>query len=596
MKKYILIPTSILIFSFLFASTSGAQVNQESEIQNKVRVVKVKKLSKKDNKIRTRVSWKAIPEITEYQVQLLKKCKTCEKKYKKVKLYTVENPKTLKKSKRPYKIIKRKVGKYIKNKKYGVRVRTIDGKWSEKVWFVSRQVPPKCKTPKAPSSANPTSIVGNGTAASCSEQAFKDAVAQGGIIKFDCGPEDHTIVLTSVAKANTSKDTIIDGEKLITLSGGSTTRILELDTGNFELTAPTLTVKNLIFRNGRSTASNRYNDDGDYLGADQDGGGGAIFFYGGKVKSFNNKFYNNHCPDWGPDLAGGGIYGIGEGRMVIVNNRFKNNTCANGGAVGGLHTSIKIYNSSIIKNKALGKGANYQDENNVQQGHGGNGGGILMDGDEQDFLLCGSTVSQNTANALGGAMFRTTYQGRGTMKIKKSLIKKNRVTDKENPNNQNEPAGAGGIYFQGGPISIKNTTILKNSAPSFGGMQLADDYTTINFNKVKFLRNVSRQSLAGGIYIGPGVTGKINNSSISYNKAPSAFAAAIAGGGESGIVLKNTKILHNTSGNHWNPMSCQNSFIDGGGNYQFPVVRPNGESDFPDYLCSANITVKDINK
>ena len=572
MKKVFILFTTFILF--LFCLPIFAQ-----EIQG----VKINKLDNKNNQIRAKVSWQALDNVNEYQIQLLKKTKN---KYKKVALYS---------SLDPYKIVKRNKTKYKKNIKYGIRVREVGGEWSNKVWFIPRIFPAKCKKfPKKPDTSKPDIIVGNGTKASCTEQAFKNAIAGGGIITFKCGNDPHTIKLSSVAKANINKNTIIDGGGLITLDGGGSTRILELDTGNFELTSPTLTVMNLIFKNARSTASDRYNDDGDYLGADQDGGGGAIFFYGGNVKSFNNKFYNNHCPDWGPDLAGGGIYGIGEGRMTVVNSRFKNNTCANGGALGGLHTSIKIYNSKILKNKALGKGANYQDENNVQQGHGGNGGGILMDGDEQDFLLCGSTVKNNKANALGGAMFRTTYRGTGIMKIKKSLIKNNRVTDEQDPNDNMSGGNAGGIYFQGGPMKISKTTISKNSAPSFGAMQLYGADTTINFNKLKIIHNISRDSLAGGMYISGGVTGIINNSSISYNKAPNAFAAATAGGGESGIILKNSKILNNTTGNHWNPMSCQNSFIEGGGNYQYPVVRPNGESDDPDYLCSSNIKIKDI--
>lgn len=244
----------------------------------------------------------------------------------------------------------------------------------------------------------------------------------------------------------------------------------------------------------------------------------------------------------------------------------------------------------------MGKGANYQDERDVQQGHGGNGGGILMDGQEQDFFLCGSTVSNNTANALGGGMFRTTYSGVDTMIINRSLITKNNVTPKENPDDNTEPSGAGGIYFQGGPIKISNTTISKNSAHTFGGLQLTYDETTMDFKKVKIEYNIARLGLAGGIWIDEGITGIIKNSSISYNSAPGpySFAVATAGGGEPGVVLKKTKILHNTAGNHWNPMSCRNQFIEGGGNYQYPVVRPNGESDYPDYLCSANIKIKDV--
>src|SRR5262245_59301405 len=47
----------------------------------------------------------------------------------------------------------------------------------------------------AEDTSSPTRVIGNGTAASCSGQAVVDAVAQGGIITFDCGPDPVTITL-----------------------------------------------------------------------------------------------------------------------------------------------------------------------------------------------------------------------------------------------------------------------------------------------------------------------------------------------------------------------------------------------------------------
>src|SRR5690606_5107337 len=49
-------------------------------------------------------------------------------------------------------------------------------------------------------SSSPDHVVGNGTPASCTCQAFVDAVAQGGVITFDCGSAPHTIVMDQTAK------------------------------------------------------------------------------------------------------------------------------------------------------------------------------------------------------------------------------------------------------------------------------------------------------------------------------------------------------------------------------------------------------------
>src|ERR1019366_1955400 len=73
--------------------------------------------------------------------------------------------------------------------------------------------------------SSPTTIVGMGTPASCTGDAFVAAVAMGGVITFNCGPDPVTIALTSTAKVFNDKGTklVIDGGNKVTLSGGGTT-------------------------------------------------------------------------------------------------------------------------------------------------------------------------------------------------------------------------------------------------------------------------------------------------------------------------------------------------------------------------------------
>src|SRR5664279_4516350 len=91
------------------------------------------------------------------------------------------------------------------------------------------QVPPEA----APEDiSNPDHIIGNGTPQSCTAQAFINAVAQGGKITFNCGPEQVEITLTKPAKVvnDATANIVIDGGGLITLSGGGKTRILYMNT------------------------------------------------------------------------------------------------------------------------------------------------------------------------------------------------------------------------------------------------------------------------------------------------------------------------------------------------------------------------------
>jgi len=74
--------------------------------------------------------------------------------------------------------------------------------------------------------SNPTSVVGSGTPASCTEDAFTKAVASGGTIAFNCGASPYTLTLTS--QKTVATDTVIDGGNLLTLSGGNNTRILNI--------------------------------------------------------------------------------------------------------------------------------------------------------------------------------------------------------------------------------------------------------------------------------------------------------------------------------------------------------------------------------
>ena len=48
--------------------------------------------------------------------------------------------------------------------------------------------------------SNPDRVIGTGSAVSCTSAAVVDAVARGGVIVFDCGPDPVTIDMTATAK------------------------------------------------------------------------------------------------------------------------------------------------------------------------------------------------------------------------------------------------------------------------------------------------------------------------------------------------------------------------------------------------------------
>lgn len=288
---------------------------------------------------------------------------------------------------------------------------------------------------QAEDSSSPTTIVGTGTAASCTGDAFVAAVAKGGVITFDCGPDPATIVLTSPAKVYNDKGTklVIDGGGKVALSGGGKSRILYMSTCDKAQVYPPgsgdcntnpgvqLVVQNLTFIDGSAKGLSD---------ADNGAGGGAIYAQGGSLKVVNCRFFDNVCDDLGSDLGGGAIRkldylvapGAGPARPVwIVNSTFgapnMGNRCANGGALSSIGVSWNIVNSWFSSNQAVGHGAS--------SGQGGNGGAIYNDGNEIVMNITSSLIEDGMANEGGTAVFFVSNDKSGSITIEDSLTRNN---------------------------------------------------------------------------------------------------------------------------------------------------------------------------
>jgi hypothetical protein len=278
--------------------------------------------------------------------------------------------------------------------------------------------------------SSPDRVVGDGTPESCTGSAVIDAVAAGGIITFDCGPDPVTITLDSPAKVfNDASDRIvIDGGGLVTLSGGGTSRILYMNTcdeAQHWTTAtcqnqpyPELTVQNITFVDGNSKGETEFD------------GGGAIWVRGGRFKLVNTRFFNNVCADTGPDVGGAGVrvFSQYEGLPVyVVNSTFGGaegfgNTCSNGGGISSIGVSWTIINSLFSHNNAIGNGGNPAESGTPG---GGSGGAIYNDGTLMTLSICGSLIEENVVNAYGSAIFFVTNDHTGNITLKDSIIRNN---------------------------------------------------------------------------------------------------------------------------------------------------------------------------
>jgi hypothetical protein len=314
--------------------------------------------------------------------------------------------------------------------------------------------------------SNPTTVIGTGTADGCTGAAFVAAVAKGGVITFNCGPDPVTIVLTETAKVFNDKGTklVIDGGNKVTLSGGGTVRILYMATCDRAQVYPPgpgdcntnpgvqLVVQNITFVDGSAKG---IADD------DNNGGGGAIHAQGGSLKVVNARFFNNVCDELGSDVGGGAIRkldylvapGAGPARPAwVVNSTFGGgdglgNSCANGGALSSIGVSWNIINTLLSENTAVGHGAN--------SGEGGNGGAIYNDGNEIVLNVTSSLIENNMANEGGSAIFFVSNNKTGSITIRDSITR-------NNPRGTFETPDLPGFYvIAKEPAQIQNSQILR---------------------------------------------------------------------------------------------------------------------------------------
>ena len=290
--------------------------------------------------------------------------------------------------------------------------------------------------------SHPTTIVGTGSAASCTFAALDAAVRSGGVVTFDCGADATTIAVTATLAVPVDQDTVIDGGGTVTLDGGGAVQILRFDSANFQANEHRLTLQRLTLAHGKTTpkaliptapapCSQGYND----------GEGGALYMRDGNLTVVDCIFHDNEGAPLGPDTGGGAIYMLGSKHgALIVGSTFASNRASNGGGVGCLFSELDVYDTRFEGNTGTGHDANNNDPtkcsamNNGQNeiGSGGNGGALYSDGastatNPVNIVLCGDEIVNNAAgvNAFGGGIFFTSNNFGGTLSIVDSTISGN---------------------------------------------------------------------------------------------------------------------------------------------------------------------------
>jgi predicted outer membrane repeat protein len=409
--------------------------------------------------------------------------------------------------------------------------------------------------------------VGSGTNASCGEQDLRSALANvkaagGGTVQFDCGGE-HTIVLRSALAVGSAKDqmVIVDGAGLITISGGKTTRIFDLDNyTNFVVQR--LTLRDGFVAAGEAEVTNRPSNSG-----------AAIRHpWFGTLKAIDVRFENNQCASRDGEIGGGAIYAGGLTEAVLSGCEFINNSASNGGGILNRGSTLTILGCRFAGNGALGKG----------DGQYGNGGGVYIDGMNYenpggDLLVCGTIFQSNTAMTHGSGMFSYFYAGSESV-IRDCIFDGNQF--------DNAGQGSGALYHEAAPLTLSATTFSNNSGGQHAGAIFLGQKSEASISNCTFAAN--RVSGNGaGIFNGAAIA-HLTNCTFHGNDAD--YGPAIFKGGSATVTLKNTLFDANTTANQYSATSCHEAMTDEGGNLQWPQTKASGKPDQP---CVAGITFAD---
>jgi hypothetical protein len=405
--------------------------------------------------------------------------------------------------------------------------------------------------------AAPLVVIGDGTPGSCTEAAFQTAlntVDVDGTIEFNCGGSPHTIVFTTTKRL--LQNVTIDGgsRDLITLSGGNTVTVLEVD--RF---VPLVTLKNLTIANGRGV----------------DKGGGVRGLYRASLTIENCLFINNVAVSAvvNIDNGGGAVY-MHSGELNVTNTIFQNNRSENssGGAMNLLHSNITITDSLFDSNEAGYFGGGFYNDGMI--------GDDLRDGREGWVRSIRNTFINNTAMGQGGAVFNNMYINRQRNIL--STFESNRFINNRVNNNFKNHAYGGALRVENGPVEIVNSVFSGNVAEREGGALWTGKAASATVANTTFYNNTalgmtSADGFGGAIKIASSGVFTIANVTIANNYA--GYNGGALWGGGSNVTLYNTIIAFNDAGNTWGEnLSCNRTYRNGGGNIQTAKLTPQDRS------------------
>lgn len=434
----------------------------------------------------------------------------------------------------------------------------------------------------------PATLVSPVVMTDCTETALRSALANGGHITFDCGPDPVTIPITTTLALSTTVDTVLDGAGLVTLDGQNSSRLFFKDWHNGD--DVTITFQNIRMINAKAPTGDTHS-------------GGV--FYGGhpgtRVHVINATFENNSTSAVNTaDNQGGAFFVHNSYETIISGSEFINNQAGNGGAIGGIATGLLVYNSRFVGNKAVDASSG-----GIVKGHGG---AIHLDGVTNTYNpdshkrvhICGSVFENNTSVRGGGALKVTVSDNKGI-----------KATYEKSSFFNNSSSGASGVEGHGGAIyhieddhaggsNELNVELIEclfsnNNGWRQGGgawFSVLGDSEIINNTFVDNHTTSADLGMGGALCLSSGASNVVNNT-FARNYAWFHGGGIQAGGGAT-VTLKNNLFYFNESEREWACYQMNRAAdVDGGGNLQYPQKRYNQSGDRDDCAVVSGVIIAD---
>ena len=352
-------------------------------------------------------------------------------------------------------------------------------------------------------------------------------------------PQTITLTGGQLELSNTNGTEAIagPGANLLTVSGGGTQRVFQVDTdvtasladltiadgvaanGGGVFSMGNLTVTGDVFIANTATASGH----GGYPAA----GGGAIFSINATLLVSNSTFTNNQAPSGG----GGAIeqavsnYENEIGSLTVSGSTFSGNVALAAGAIQDAITTMNVSNSTFTSNSgtlyagAIDNGSSNGTLTNCSfTSNSAPFAGAINNFDAGlggSLTLTGCTFTGNTATNGNGGTIYSSLGGNGTG-----------VTVTNCTFSDNQTSNAGGAIFNvvdggsgaGDTVTVSNTIFTGNSA-SNGGAVYNPDGGTFVLNGCTFSGNTAAGAYGGAVFNSPGGTMTISGGTIDNNSA-----------------------------------------------------------------------------